>query len=48
MKGSKVSGIRINPDLNKYDNVVLFPELLAKVNTLLMQARPPKFPEPKK
>lgn len=47
MKDSKVSGIRINPDLNKYDNIVLFPELLAKANALLKKAGPPKFPESK-
>jgi hypothetical protein len=48
MKNSKVPDIRVDPSLNKYDNVVLFPELLAKVNALLEKAGPPKFPEPKK
>lgn len=48
MEKSKVSDIRIDPSLNKYDNVVLFPELLAKANALLEKAGPPKFPEPKK
>lgn len=48
MKDSKALGMRINLDLDKYDNVVLFPELLAKANTLLRKAGPPKFPEPKK
>jgi hypothetical protein len=45
MKKSKVPGIRIDPSLNKYNNVVLFPELLAKVNALLEKAGPPKFAE---
>ena len=48
MKNSKVPDIRINPDLDKYDNVVLFPELLAKAKALLKEAGPPKFPAPKK
>ncbi len=48
MQDSKVPGIRIDPSLDKYDNVALFPELLAKVNALLEKAGPPKFPEPKK
>lgn len=48
MKESKVPGIRIDPSVNKYDNIELFPELLAKVNALLEKAGPPKFPEPKK
>jgi hypothetical protein len=44
----KGPAVRINPDLNKYNNVVLFPEKLAKANELLRKAGPPKFPERKK
>jgi hypothetical protein len=37
--------VRIDLALNKYDNVVLFPEKLAKANKLLRKAGPPKFPK---
>jgi hypothetical protein len=47
MKNSKVPDIWIDPSFNKSDNVVLFPELLAKANALLKKAGPPKF-EPKR
>lgn len=46
-KDSKVPVVRIDPALDKYDNVVLFPEKLAKANELLKKAGPPKFPESK-
>lgn len=48
MEKYKVPDIRIDPSLDKYDNIILFPELLAKANALLEKAGPPKFPEPKK
>jgi hypothetical protein len=32
---TKVPAVRINPALNKYDKVVLFPEKLAKANEML-------------
>ena len=38
---------RIDLTLNKYDNVVLFPEKLAKANAQLKKSGPPKLPEPK-
>jgi len=40
--------IRIGSALDKYDNVVLFLELLSKADALLKKAGPPKFPELKK
>ena len=32
---TKVPAVRIDPALNKYDKVVLFPEKLAKANDML-------------
>jgi hypothetical protein len=32
---TKVPAVRIDPALNKYDKVVLFPEKLAKANEML-------------
>lgn len=40
--------VRINPDLDKYNDIVLFPEKLAKANELLRKAGPPKLAELKK
>jgi hypothetical protein len=34
----KIPAIRINPSLDKYDNVVLFPEKLAKANEQLKKS----------
>jgi len=44
----KVLVVRINPSIDKYNDIVLFSKRLAKVNALLEAVRPPKFPEPKK
>ncbi len=41
----KVPAIRINPLLDKYDNVVLFPEKLAKANEQLKKSGFPKLPK---
>ncbi len=38
----KVPAIRIDPSLDKYDNVVLFPEKLAKANEQLKKSGFPK------
>ena len=40
----KVSAIRIDPSLDKYDNVVLFPDKLAKANDQLKKSGFPKLP----
>jgi hypothetical protein len=40
----KVPAVRIDPSLDKYDNVVLFPEKLAKANEQLKKSG---FPKPK-
>ena len=43
-----VPGIIINPELDKYDNIVLFPEKLAKANAQLKKLGAPKLPESKR
>jgi len=43
----KISGVIINPELNKYDNIVLFPEKLAKAKEHLKKTGLPKFPKTK-
>lgn len=40
--------VLIAPTLDKYDNIVLFLEKLAKANALLKKAGPLKFPESEK
>lgn len=39
----KVPAVRIDPLLDKYDNVVLFPEKLAKANEQLQKSGFPKL-----
>lgn len=34
-KSSFKTTVRINPELNKYQNIILFPEKLAKANKML-------------
>jgi hypothetical protein len=36
-------GFKHNPELNKYSNVVLFPDKLARANEILKKAPPPKI-----
>ena len=43
----RIPGVAIDPELNKYDNVVLFPEKLAKANELLKKSGAPKLPKTK-
>ena len=43
----KVIGVRINPSLDKYDNIVLFPDKLAKANEQLKKSGFPKLPSRK-
>ena len=43
----KVPVVRIDKSLNKYDNVVLFPEKLAKANEQLKKSGFPKLPNKK-
>ncbi len=47
-KLEKKPDISINHDLSKYEDVVLFPEKLAKANAMLKKSGPPKLPEKKK
>jgi len=41
-KDKKVPAVRIDKELNKYANIVLFPEKLAKANEMLQKAGLPK------
>jgi len=43
----EVPGVIIDPELNKYDNVVLFPEKLAKAKEHLKKTGLPKLPKTK-
>ncbi len=43
----KVPAVRIDPSLNKYDNIVLFPDKLAKANKKLKKSGFPKLPDKK-
>ncbi len=43
----KVPAVRIDPSLDKYDDVVLFPEKLEKANEQLKKSGFPKLPEKK-
>ena len=48
MKGKKPKiklpkGVKYNPELDKYKDVVLFPEKLARANELLKKAPIPKW-----
>ena len=43
----KVPDVRIDPALDNYDNVVLFPDKLAKANEKLKKSGFPKLPEKK-
>lgn len=38
----KVPAVRIDPSLNKYDDVTLFPDKLEKANSQLKKSGPPK------
>lgn len=44
----EIREVEINPTLNKYDNVVLFPEKLVKANAQLKKSGAPKLPELKR
>lgn len=43
----KVPAVRIDPSLDKYDDVVLFPYKLAKANENLKKSGFPKLPKKK-
>jgi hypothetical protein len=43
----KIPAVRIDPSLDKYDNVVLFPEKLAAANQQLKKSGFPKLPSKK-
>lgn len=47
LNDKKVPVVRIDPSLDKYDNVVLFPEKLKKANENLKKSGFPKLPEKK-
>jgi hypothetical protein len=44
---TKTPLVSIDPSLDKYDNVVLFPEKLTKANEQLKKSGFPKLPEKK-
>ncbi len=41
---NKVPAVRIDPSLDRYDNVVLFPDKLAKANEQIKKSGFPKLP----
>ena len=41
----KVPAVRIDPSLNKYDGIVLFPDKLEKANEKLKKSGFPKLPK---
>ena len=41
----KVPAVRIDPTLDKYDNIVLFPDKLAKANKQITKSGFPKLTE---
>ena len=43
----KVPAVRIDPSLDKYDKVVLFPKKLAKANAQIKKSGSPKLPNKK-
>ena len=43
----KIPGVIIDPELNKYDNVVLYPEKLALAKEHLKKTGLPKLPKTK-
>ncbi len=43
----KIPALLFDPSLDKYDNIVLFPEKLAKANEQLKKSGFPKLPNPK-
>lgn len=43
----KVPAVRIDPSLDKYDNVVLFPDKLAQANEQLKKSGFPTLPDKK-
>lgn len=43
----KVPAVRIDPSLDKYDNVVLFPEKLVKANDQIKKSGFPTLPKKK-
>ena len=43
----KVPAVRINPSLDQYDDVVMFPDKLAKANEQLAKSGFPKLPDKK-
>ena len=43
----KVPAVRIDPSLDKYDKIILFPEKLTKANDSLKKTGFPKLPQKK-
>lgn len=43
----RIPAVRIDPELDKYNNVILFPEKLAKANEQLKKSGFPKLPKKK-
>ena len=47
VKTAKTPTVRIDKELNKYDNVVLFPKKLAKANEMMAKSGVPGAPKKK-
>lgn len=47
LNDKKIPAVRIDPSLDKYDDIVLFPDKLAKANENLKKSGFPKLPEKK-
>lgn len=45
IKEKKVPAVRIDPSLDKYDNIVLFPDKLALANAQLVKSGFPRLPD---
>ncbi len=43
----KIPAVRIDPELDKYDNTIIFPEKLAKANEQIKKSGFPKLPKKK-
>ncbi len=47
LNDKKIPAVRIDPSLDKYDDIVLFPDKLTKANENLKKSGFPKLPEKK-
>lgn len=45
IKEKRVPGVRFDSALDKYEDVIMFPEKLAKANERLKRSGPPRLPK---